>query len=176
MGEWFRENAAGIPGFQWAKDRNAQKDAERERKQVAEANERLAQALGLAGQQYAEQRPFRSAASQEALRNQLGLFGPANEMMREMSGGRYALDLNAPVDRYPSPYNMQLAAQQAANPPPMSQIDRQALLGNPQAAQGWGAVAGAAPAMSRTEAQARGVQPAAATAPPGGWSMRGRGY
>lgn len=161
--DFFQENAAGIPGFQWVKDRNAQKDAERERKEVAAANERLAAALGLAGQQYAQQRPFRSAASQEALRNQLGLFSPANEMMREMSGGRYALDLNAPVERYPSPYNMQLAAQQAANPPPTSQIDRQALLGNPQAAQGWGTLVGTAsgpadPTRAAIEARIRGTQ------------------
>lgn len=117
MGErfknWFGENAAGIPGFQWLKDRNAQKDAEKGKKETAAANARLAEAMGLAGQQYQEQRPFQSAARQEALRNQLGLYGPANEMMREMSGGRYALDLNAPVERFPSPYNMQLAAQQA---------------------------------------------------------------
>lgn len=138
MQNWFSENAGGIPGFGWLKDRQATKSSKEEQKRVNEANRRLAEALGLAGQQYLEQRPFQSAARQEALRNQLGLYGAPNEMMREMSGGRYALDLNAPVDRYPSPYNMQLAAQQAAAPPQLQRPPN-----GLQASPAWGNLMGA---------------------------------
>ena len=109
----FQGMLAGLPGFGWAKDMASNRSAQEEQKRVEEANKRLAEALGLASQQYQEQRPVNSAARQEALRNMLGMYGPANEMMREMSGGKYALDLNAPAQRFPSPYNMQLAAQQA---------------------------------------------------------------
>lgn len=128
---------AGLPGFSWVKDIKAAKANEKERKNVSAANARLAEALGIASEQYAAQRPIQAASRQEALRNVLGLYGPANEMMREMSGGKYAMDLNAPAQRFPNPYNMQLAAQQQAY------ANRPQLMGDQpvtQAAPGWGEV------------------------------------
>lgn len=132
--KWFRENSAGIPGFQWVKDRQAQQASEEEREKVEAANARLAEALGLASKEYGAQRPVQAASRQAALRNMLGLYNPANDMMREMTGGQYGLDLNAPADRFPNPYNMQLASQQQAYD------SRDRLMGTEQlsAAPGWG--------------------------------------
>lgn len=123
---------AGIPGFSWIKDIKAQQANDKERKSVNAANARLAEALGAASEQYAAQRPVQSAARQEALRNVLGLYGPANEMMREMSGGKYAMDLNAPAQRFPSPYDMQLASEQQAY------ANRPRLMGTEQISAGGG--------------------------------------
>lgn len=81
MGAW-------IPGvIQGAQAKNAQKDLKR-------ANAELTGKMSLSQQEYEARRPQVAAQRMAALRSQLGSYNPMNNMVNEMSGGRYSMDLD----------------------------------------------------------------------------------
>lgn len=79
-------------------------------KDLARANNELTRRMSLAGKEYENRRPQMAADRMKALRQQLGVYNPANSMVSEMTGGRYSLDLNAPGQ---SPLGMKPTLEQA---------------------------------------------------------------
>jgi hypothetical protein len=67
-----------------------------------------------AQQDYLARRPEVQEERMRALRTQLGMMAPANNFLSEMSGGKYALDLQAPGQQSPvamTPLQSQLGYQ-----------------------------------------------------------------
>lgn len=73
------------------------------------ANRDLTRRMESSQAAYEALRPANSLARQYAAQNLLGMYGPANEMLGEMTGGRYSLDLEQPTQRWP---DMRAAMQQ----------------------------------------------------------------
>lgn len=125
MGAW----AGGVAQLKLGKE--ALKDQRR-------ANADLTRRMEGSQRAYEAQRPANSLARQYALQNMLSMYGPANEMLGEMTGGRYSLDLQQPTRRWP---DMAAALQQTqpVAPPPATSIGAPT---QPRQAPGWGATGG----------------------------------
>lgn len=152
---------AGIPGFGFAKDIKASKANEAERKKVEAANRQLMEAMAAASGAYGQRRGDMASMQGEAARNIIGMYQPANEMMREMTGGMYGMDLDMLQRRMP---NFAMAGAAGQGNPQGGTIQRPAS-GAAPAAPGWGSVGGtAAPAVQRdpyqsaVDARIRGTQ------------------
>jgi hypothetical protein len=95
---------------------------------------------------YEGQRPANSLARRYALQNMLGMYGPANEMLGEMTGGRYSLDLQQPTQRWP---DMAAALQQTQPINPNQGALQAPAPGAPRpAAPGWSGVGASAPLVN----------------------------
>lgn len=75
---------------------------------TSKANKDLTGRMEQSRDAYAGLRPQVAAGKQQALSQLLGLFEPSNAMAREMTGGRYAMDLepirsNSPLSVQPAP-------------------------------------------------------------------------
>lgn len=88
---------------------------------LKKANRELTGRMYKSQLEYEARRPQQAADRMAALRQQMGIYNPANNMVGEMTGGRYKLDLNAPTQ---NPLGMK---------PTLAQMDR----GNEDSG-GWG--------------------------------------
>lgn len=81
-------------GLQYASADNAAKDLHR-------ATSRLTDRMRASQRHYQERRPQAAAQRQTALRSQLGLYSPMNQMLGDMSGGRYSIDTSGIAAKSP---------------------------------------------------------------------------
>lgn len=130
MGAW----AGGVAQLKLG--REAQRDTER-------ANRDLTRRMEASRREYEALRPANSLSRQHALQNMLSLYGPANEMLGEMTGGRFALDLQQPTRRWPDMAASQQQTQPVPQaPPPLATSIQKPT--QPLQAPGWGGVGGTA--------------------------------
>lgn len=79
----------------------AYKNSKEALKAQKQAAKELTANMNVARGDYLGRRPEAQAERQRALQAQLGLLGPANSLVNEMSGGKYSLNLGPEVARSP---------------------------------------------------------------------------
>lgn len=66
-----------------------------------QANAELTRRMEVGRQDYLARRPEAAQERMKALRAQLGLLGPQNQLMNEMGGGRYSMDFGQVANESP---------------------------------------------------------------------------